>query len=43
MVKIAGIDIGGTKISGAVIENGKIISNIIKEETPFDTNKILVY
>ena len=41
MVKIAGIDIGGTKISGAVIENGKIISDIIKEETPFDTNKIL--
>ena len=41
MAKIAGIDIGGTKISGAIIENGQIISEIIKEKTPYDTKKIL--
>jgi len=40
-MKIAGIDIGGTKISGAIIENGQIISEIIKEKTPFDSQKIL--
>jgi len=40
-MKIAGIDIGGTKISGAIIENGNIISEILKEQTPFDTQKIL--
>lgn len=40
-MQIAGIDIGGTKISGAVIENGKIISDIIKEKTPFDSKKIV--
>ena len=32
-MKIAGIDIGGTKISGGVIENGEIISEIIKEQS----------
>ena len=41
MKKIVGIDIGGTKISGAIIENGSIISDIIKENTPFCTEKIL--
>jgi len=40
-MKIAGIDIGGTKISGAIIENGEIISEVIKEQTPFDSQKIL--
>ena len=41
MKKIVGIDIGGTKISGAIIENGHIISDIIKEKTPFCTKEIL--
>ena len=41
MGKIVGIDIGGTKISGAIIENGTIIGDIIKEKTPFCTQKIL--
>ena len=41
MAKIAGIDIGGTKISGAIIENGIIISDVIKEKTPFCTQEIL--
>lgn len=41
MSKIVGIDIGGTKISGAIIENGTIISDIIKEKTPFCTSSIL--
>lgn len=41
MNKIAGIDIGGTKISASVIENGQIISNIIKEKTPFNSQKII--
>ncbi|MCQ2957536.1 MAG: ROK family protein [Candidatus Gastranaerophilales bacterium] len=40
-MKIAGIDIGGTKISGAVIENGEIISEIIKEKTPYNSQKII--
>lgn len=40
-MKIAGIDIGGTKISGAIIENGEIISEVIKEKTPFDSQKII--
>ena len=41
MAKIVGIDIGGTKISGAIIENGIIISDIKKEKTPFCTSEIL--
>ncbi len=41
MGKIISIDIGGTKISGAIIENGGIISDIIVEKTPFCTKKIL--
>ena len=41
MYKIAGIDIGGTKISGAIIENNNIISDIIKEKTPFCTKEII--
>ena len=41
MEKIVGIDIGGTKISGAVIENGEIVSDIIVEKTPFCTKEIL--
>ena len=40
-MKIAGIDIGGTKISGAIIENGIIISDIIKEQTPFCSKEII--
>ncbi len=41
MVKIAGIDIGGTKISGAIIENGAIEGEVIVEKTPFNTQEIL--
>ena len=41
MGKVIGIDIGGTKISGAIIESGEIISEIIKEKTPFDSKKII--
>ena len=41
MRKIVGIDIGGTKISGAIIENGTIVGDIIKEKTPFCTSEIL--
>ena len=41
MVKIAGIDIGGTKISGAIIENNRIKGEIMVEKTPFNTQKIL--
>lgn len=41
MKKFIGIDIGGTKISGAIIENGTIISDVIKEKTPFCTQEIL--
>lgn len=41
MVKIAGIDIGGTKISGAIIENGQIVGDVVVEKTPFCTNEIL--
>ncbi len=41
MVKIVGIDIGGTKISGAVIENGIIEGDVIVEKTPFNTAEIL--
>ena len=41
MGKIVGIDIGGTKISGAIIENGEIASDIIVEKTPFCTKEIL--
>lgn len=41
MVKIAGIDIGGTKISACIINDGKIISDVIKVETPYDSGKIL--
>ena len=41
MAKIAGIDIGGTKISGAIIENGTIQGDIIVEKTPFSTKDII--
>ena len=41
MAKIAGIDIGGTKISGAIIENGITQDDIIIEKTPFCTKDIL--
>lgn len=41
MSKIVGIDIGGTKISGAIVEKGKIISEILVEKTPFNTQEIL--
>lgn len=41
MKKFIGIDIGGTKISGAIIENGVIVSDILKRKTPFCTSEIL--
>ncbi len=41
MGKFVGIDIGGTKISGAIIENGTIVSNVLKDKTPFCTKEIL--
>ncbi len=41
MGKIVGIDIGGTKISGAIIDNGDIIGDIIRGKTPFCTQKII--
>lgn len=41
MTKLVGIDIGGTKISASIIENGQIISEILKEQTPFDSQQIL--
>ena len=41
MYKIAGIDIGGTKISGAIIENSTIVSDIIIKKTPFCTKDII--
>ncbi|MDD3593590.1 MAG: ROK family protein [Candidatus Gastranaerophilales bacterium] len=40
MPNIAGIDIGGTKISGAVINDGKIVSEVLSAKTPYTTQAI---
>jgi len=41
MKNFIGIDIGGTKISGAIIKNRTIYGDVIKKKTPFCTSEIL--
>ena len=40
-IRSIGIDIGGTKISAAVVHNGQIISEVLTYKTPDNSQEIL--